>query len=122
MLLRTFLFAMLLALLPGVCQAGESLTVCGKLPIGSATQAICVARHYLEAKSELCVGVVRYDYVTEPNSATWVVRVVPQKPSPQMQKPTPTCTGDVLELDRMTGSLIRWQRVALGKPPTRYAM
>ncbi len=122
MLLPVRPLAMLLVVLPGLSWAGESLTVCGKLPIADADQAICVARHYLEAKSELCVGQVRYDYRTETNGSTWVVRVIPQKPSPDMQKPTPTCSGDVLELDRATGSLIRWQRVELGKPPTRYPL
>ena len=118
MLPRTCLFASLLVLLPGVSQAGESLTVCGKLPIANATQAICVARHYLEAKSELCVGAVKYDYETEFNGVIWVVRVIPKT----QQKPMPTCTGDVLELDRATGSLLRWDRTRQDRPPVRYAM
>ncbi len=119
MLPRTCLFALLL-LLPGVSWAGESLTVCGKLPIATAAQAVCVARHYLEAKSELCVGVVKYDYETEFNGVIWVVRVSPQKPA--QQKPMPTCTGDVLELDGATGSLLRWDRTRQDKPPVHYAM
>ncbi len=118
MLPRTCLFALLL--LPGASWAGESLTVCGKLPIANATQAICVARHFLEAKSEMCVGAVKYNYETEFNGSVWVVRVIPQKPA--QQKPLPTCNGDVLELDRATGSLLRWDRVKQDKPPVRYAL
>lgn len=115
MLLRSCLFGILFALLPGLGQAGQSLTTCGKLPVVSSAQAICIARHYLEAKSAACVGKVKYDYAAELNGATWVVRTTPKGAQT-------VCTGDVLEIDQATGSLVRWESVKPDNPLIRYAL
>ncbi|HEY5993633.1 MAG TPA: hypothetical protein VIU46_03435 [Gallionellaceae bacterium] len=113
-MLHSCLFVILLALLPGLSQANDMHSSCGKLPVATSAQAMCLARHYLEASSELCFGAVRYDYAAETNGDSWVVRVTPRG-APA------ACTGDVLEIDRATGSLMRWDRVRLDSPLIHYA-
>jgi hypothetical protein len=77
------------------------------LPLASQEQAICAAKHYLEAKSEACSGVSGFAFAAEANGSSWLVRVRPTDLGNDKR-----CTGDTLSISQRTGQLLRWERIA----------
>lgn len=88
------------------CEAADLPSNCGTLPLVSQEQAICAAKHYLEAKSEACRGVSGFAFAVEESGSSWVVRVRPTDWANDKR-----CTGDTLAISRRTGQLLRWERI-----------
>ena len=100
------LLGILLGTLSFRCEAADSPSNCGTPPLASQEWAICAAKRYLEATSEACNGVSGFAFAAEENGSSWVVRVRPTDWQNDKR-----CTGDILEISRRTGQLLKWERI-----------
>ncbi len=114
-MLRSFvLIGAMLATLSPRCDASGHATGCDTPPLVTQDQAICAAKHFLQSKSEACIGVSGSAFVATRNGLSWLVRTLPTNWENDKH-----CTGDVLVISSQTGQLESWRRITYQSPESR---